>query len=503
MMEILDEWEIFKTLSDELKRNIRLAFVIDNSAIYVTKDDNVFGFGKNEEGFLGTGDMKSRTVHTKIEQLCGQNIQGLQFSKYTFFAISGSGSVFAWGRNYHGQLGLGTKQRTLIPTKIEGILGTKRVVQVACSSWHTLVLTSDREVVSFGFNHYGQLGLGHSDGQTRAQTLPKKLDFPAAGKVVTAIACLDLSSVALLDSGEVFAWGKNEYSILGYRDDDLEERNIPRKVPGLEGIAIRRIVCGKYHALALSNDGKVYSWGWNRDVQHGTGTFKDTHRPTLISGNCDRILDVAAHFESSVSAAVTEGNEVYLWGWFNDQKFRSPTKTSFKSLDEVFANIGYKALTFRPLRPKRYEPIQEKNIATEWPKNYFDDADTADVVFVVEGKKIHAHKTILMKRCDFFRAIEESNQREKIIEYYSFEAFYAFLKYFYTNEVDLNPDLLFELITLADFYEMPDLRKECLEIAQRDVLSVVNARANNDDALQLDVEEFKKFVLKFCKENNI
>ncbi|XP_065334376.1 RCC1 and BTB domain-containing protein 1-like [Cloeon dipterum] len=261
-----------------------------DGAIYVTKDDQVFGFGENGTGFLGTGDTEPRTEHTKIEQLCGQNIQELEFSNYTFFAISATGSVYAWGRNGNGQLGLGTKQDTLFPTKIEGILATKRVVQVACSDYHTLVLTSDREVFSFGRNYFGQLGLGHSDDQI----LPMKLDFPAAGRVVTTIACLIYSSVALLDSGEVLAWGENEDGILGH-NGDVEEQNIPRKVPGLEGITITKIVCGTNHALALSNDGKVYSWGWNKYGQLGNGTVKNSHEPTLISGIVCRYIKKDKH----------------------------------------------------------------------------------------------------------------------------------------------------------------------------------------------------------------
>ncbi|CAB3380825.1 Hypothetical predicted protein [Cloeon dipterum] len=504
MSDTLDKWEIFKTLSDELKRKIRLAVVFRGSAIYVTKDDEVFGFGKNEEGFLGTGDNLPRTEHTKIKQLCGQNIQELQFSECTFFAISASGSVFAWGNNEYGQLGLGTTQQTLIPTKIEGILGIKRVIQVACSYFHTLALTSDREVFSFGRNNFGQLGLGHKD----EQTLPVKLDFPLPGTVVTVIACLCLSSIALLDSGEVLAWGKNEDGILAL-NADVNEQNVPRQVPGLEGITITRIVCGANHVLALSDDGKVYSWGWNRDGQLGNGrTDEYSRQPTLISGNFGRIRDVAAHFESCVSAAVTEADEVYIWGSFfgSSQNIMSPTETLIESLDEVFAKIPNRAMTFRTLRPKSDEMIEEKT-ANEWPdwlKKAFNRADTADVVFVVEGKKIHAHKAILIMQCAVFETMfqgdwKESNQREQIIEIRSYDAFFAFLKYFYTNEVDLQPDLALELFALAHFYQMSDLQKKCLKIIKQGV-TVENAALVYDRAIQLATKELKEFVLNFSME---
>ncbi|CAB3377164.1 Hypothetical predicted protein [Cloeon dipterum] len=505
MSDLLNKWKIFQELSDELKRNIRLAVVFDGGAIYVTKDDQVFGFGRNEFGFLGTGDKQSRTEHTKIEQLCGQNIQDLEFSSETFFAISATGSVNAWGRNDNGQLGLGTKKDTWIPIKIERNLGTKRVVQVACSDDHTLVLTSDREVFSFGRNNFGQLGLGHKDDQT----VPIKLDFPATGGVVTAIACLCYSSIALLDSGELFAWGKNEAGILG-QSADVKEQNIPRKVPGLEGITIKRIVCGYSHALALTNDGKVYSWGWNGSGQLGNGTKQRSHEPTLIIGNFGRIRDVAAHYNYTISAAVTEADEVFAWGRFNGMPNLIPKKTSFTSLDEVFAKIpNYCAVTFRPLRLKLDdELIEEKNAANEspeWLKKHFDDVESADVVFVVEGKKIHAHKAILIMRCAVFKTMflgnwKESNESEQIIEHRSYDVFFAFLKYFYTNQVDLQPDLALELFDLAHFYQMTDLQKECLIIIKRGV-TVENAASIYDRAILLAAKELKEFVFKFCMDH--
>ncbi|CAB3387466.1 Hypothetical predicted protein [Cloeon dipterum] len=503
MSDSLDKWKIFRKLSDELKRNIRLAVVLRDGAIYVTKDDEVFGFGKNEEGFLATGDKLPRTEHTKIEQLCGQNIQGFQFSTYTFFAISASGSVFAWGSNCYGQLGLGTKQQTLVPTKVGGTLGTKRVVQVACSGMHTLALTSDREVFSFGHNDCGQLGLVQNEDQTR----PMKLDFPFSGKVVTAIACLCSSSVALLDSGEVLAWGSNNDDDIG---DDVRVLRIPRKVPGLYGIKITRIMSGANHALALSNDGKVYSWGWNKYGELGNGrTDEHCHQPTLISGNVKRVIrDVAAHYDCDLNAAITEADEVYIWGCFiNGQKILLPTETTFTSLDEVFAKLPLPAVTYRPLRPKLAE--ETKNASPEWLRKSFDDAATADVVFLVEGKKIHAHKAILLMRCATFRTLfqgglkvsRKSSEGEQIIEHHSYVAFYAFLKYLYTDEIDFPPHSAIELLGLAYLFHLPALQEKCGQSVKKDV-TVENAAAIFEEATNYEeLKDLEEYVFKFCLDH--
>ncbi|XP_065336572.1 RCC1 and BTB domain-containing protein 1-like [Cloeon dipterum] len=82
----------------------------------------------------------------------------------------------------------------------------------------------------------------------------------------------------------------------------------------------------------------------------------------------------------------------------------------------------------------------------------------------------------------------------------SYDLFFAFLRYFYTNQVDLQPDMALELFALAHFYQMPDLQKECMKIIKRG-LTVENAALIYDRAILLAAEELKEFVLKFCMEH--
>ncbi|XP_065346511.1 RCC1 and BTB domain-containing protein 1-like [Cloeon dipterum] len=166
-------------------------------------------------------------------------------------------------------------------------------------------------------------------------------------------------------------------------------------------------------------------------------------------------------------------------------------------------------MTFRPLRPKLAEPIiEEKNTANEspeWLRKSFDDFETADVVFVVEGKKIHAHKAILIMRCDVFRTIfqgdwTESNESEQIIEHQSYGAFYAFLKYFYTDDIDLPPDSALELLDLAHFYHLPVLQEKCGQLVKRGV-TVENAAAILEKAIYYESKDLEEYVFQFCLDH--
>ena len=73
--------------------------------------------------------------------------------------------VYAWGDSRHGQLGLGAQQMAATPTELRAF-SDRRVLAVACGSFHTLVLTEDRQVFACGWGEHGQLGLGRRSDVT-------------------------------------------------------------------------------------------------------------------------------------------------------------------------------------------------------------------------------------------------------------------------------------------------------------------------------------------------
>ncbi|XP_065334611.1 RCC1 and BTB domain-containing protein 1-like [Cloeon dipterum] len=332
-----------------------------------------------------------------------------------------------------------------------------------------------------------------------------KVGGPLNGKFVTAIACKMHASIALLDSGEVFAWGDNSDDILGLGPLEEMRISIPCKVPGLEEIS--KIVCGPRHAMALSRDGKLFSWGSNFDGEVGTGpTFELITRPTLIAENIGRIKDVAAsnYYEKKPCAAITETDVVFMWGQCRDAIIRSPTKTTFSSLDEVFAKVPTQAATCRALRPEQKQTCSSVNA---WLNHFFDDTESADFVFSVEGKKIHVHKLILSMRCAYFRSMykgswKESSTSEQTINEYSFTAFYNFLKFFYYDKIDLQPGSLaiFELVRLANFYQMEELQEICEKFMKSNT-SVGHAALIYETAVQYGFKELEEFSFSFCMKH--
>ena len=91
-------------------------------------------------------------------------MQKISVGGYHTLCVDKSGSIWAFGYNYYGQLGLGDTTERTTPTKLSWITHPK---SVACGYVHSMVLDSSGELWSFGYNGDGELGLG--DTMDRSQ----------------------------------------------------------------------------------------------------------------------------------------------------------------------------------------------------------------------------------------------------------------------------------------------------------------------------------------------
>merc|ERR1719424_992850 len=99
------------------------------------------------------------------------------------------------------------------PTRLPSPLGGERAVSVSAGGNHSLALT-DGGAWSWGGGAYGKLG--HGDGQN--QLLPKKIEA-FAGQRVVAVAAGGFHSLALTADGAVWTWGEGETGCLSHGED--------------------------------------------------------------------------------------------------------------------------------------------------------------------------------------------------------------------------------------------------------------------------------------------
>lgn len=193
--------------------------------------------------------------------------------------------VFAWGGNAHGQLGLGGTDPAEQPTALAlpEPFADHTVMSLAAGAFHNLALCSDGTILAWGRNQHGQLG----DGTTITRDRPVEVlrTGPLATRRVVAVAAGLNFSMALCEDGAVATWGWNAYGQLG--NDTLTSRSTPGalfwKAPAEVRYA-RAISAGGYHALALCTDGTVMGWGLNTYRQLGITTAgNEVTRPAFMT----------------------------------------------------------------------------------------------------------------------------------------------------------------------------------------------------------------------------
>ena len=238
------------------------------------------------------------------------------------------GGLAAWGYNNSGQLGNGTYTSSAVPVEVttSGTLAGKTVVAVATRGRFSLALTSDGGVFAWGSNDHGQLG----NGSNTDSSTPKAVTSSGilAGRTVVAIQANFAYSLALTSDGRVFSWGDNTYGQLG--DGTSTPSSVPVAVnPSgeLAGKTVVAITGGDYHSLALTSEGRVYAWGCNSEGELGNGTNNTSYAPVAIitSGAMANKTVVAIAAGAKHSLALTSDGYVFAWGYNADGELGNGT----------------------------------------------------------------------------------------------------------------------------------------------------------------------------------
>ena len=178
--------------------------------------------------------------------------------------LTSEGGVWTWGDGGNGQLGHGNTDHQNVPKRVGGLTN---VTDIAAGGDHSLAVGEGGVVYTWGSNSHGQLGLGdHGDGTDRL--VPTLVDGVNG---VVAVAAGAYHSLALSRDGTVMACGENDDGQLGLGDTD--DRDTFTVVPGLRGVV--DIDAGDDHTIAVTCEGEVWTWGKGRATGHG-GDDDDT-----------------------------------------------------------------------------------------------------------------------------------------------------------------------------------------------------------------------------------
>ncbi|KAJ4850298.1 hypothetical protein Tsubulata_025898 [Turnera subulata] len=199
-------------------------------------------YGKDRTTALSRGVMTSEGQNFRVP---GSYVKGIACGGRHSAVITDAGALLTFGWGLYGQCGQGSTDDELSPTCVSSLLGI-RIEGVAAGLWHTVCISADGDVYAFGGNQFGQLGTGGD----QAETLPRLLEAPSLENAHARIVSCGARHTAIITAdGKVFCWGWNKYGQLGL--GDVIDRNIPSQVT-IDGYVPRNIACGWWHTLLLA-----------------------------------------------------------------------------------------------------------------------------------------------------------------------------------------------------------------------------------------------------------
>ena len=331
----------------------------DTTITHPARPTPAFVWGYNNRAGLGLGHT-ARVPRPTTAWLPADTVDvqgGINFT----VALTADGALYAWGGNQYGQLGDSSTTIRREPTPV-ALPEHAKISAIAVGTDHVLALACDRQVLAWGRNHRGQIGIGStSDQHTPVVVLGHGIASIGAGNAISA---------AVTDQGELRVWGRNSFGQLGlapvlaprYGMDGLHEVHEHQLRPASavlpHGARAALADAGQRHLVVLTTDGKLLQFGidaagapragelavkpsWGRPVQICAGddfTLIRTDRGLLLAvgGNGDGQLGLGdlrprstpalvtlPHADGTVAdmwagarsgLAITTAHEVYTWG---------------------------------------------------------------------------------------------------------------------------------------------------------------------------------------------
>jgi alpha-tubulin suppressor-like RCC1 family protein len=208
-------------------------------SLALMSNGTVMAWGNNELGELGTGSVKSSTVPVAVKGLTG--VSAISAGGESSLALLAKGTVDAWGSNESDQLGYSTGEEVFsdVPAPVSGLSG---ITAIAEGYTHSLALTGSGTVMAWGEDAFGELGAGSTSP-------PRETPAAVPGlSGVTAVSAGRQDSVALLGGGSVMTWGTDTRGTLGNGTSGAASA-VPVTVLGIGKVA--DIAAGGTHALAF------------------------------------------------------------------------------------------------------------------------------------------------------------------------------------------------------------------------------------------------------------
>ena len=321
----------------------------------------VYCMGNNKNGCLGLGYASTNESESEEEDsgdetenkpqkhknfdgnfrpslgdLAGKLIRQVACGGNFTLALSEEGEVFAWGKGSSGALGTGSYQDEVAPKKImldqirseAGLhLVEEKARYIAAGERHSLAVSQSGKLYAWGNNDFGQLGIV-TKGTKKAPSSNTPQRLTSLKHPMDKVACGASHSAAISNEDRLFTWGANKNGQLGFTD--FANRFVPEQVTELKEESIRWVACGSNHTLVLTRAGEMYGFGNNTFNKLGCRDYKlhinKNLPPTKISlvpedeEESTKSEEAIMQVETSSNCSIALTSDGRIFTWGNNEK---------------------------------------------------------------------------------------------------------------------------------------------------------------------------------------
>lgn len=289
-------------------------------SVAVTPQGTVYVWGDNTQGQLGLGDNTNRSVPTLL--IPGVFAKKIAHNLYQTFIIDQQNDLYAMGLGQFGVLGNGGNVGVSVPTLVLGGYKWRDVITTPATAG-----IGDDPVVNYGINLDGDLYVWGASVMSGIGTVSSPV-LVGGGlkwkKVFTYSNNLgaERATYGITENGDLYAWGSNNTGQLGVNSTDAWKSS-PTLVPGgLKWTDIRMVPSNaggvSISIFGLTDSGQVFGWGYD-EGQLGNGVGSEIYRssPVLVIGGGTYVkigatVDSVGFYSGTVLGLRNDGT---IWGW--------------------------------------------------------------------------------------------------------------------------------------------------------------------------------------------
>ena len=307
--------------------------VVDMADMFVRKelflDANLWAWGGNSYGQLGNG---TYTINYSSPVQVGSltNWKQINGGNFYIFAIKTDGSLWTWGYNMYGGMGISPVNVAYSsPIQIGSLSNWK---QVSTNYAHTATIKTDGTLWTWGYNNIGQLG----NNTITMYSSPIQIGSLTNWK---QISVGQNHSVAIKTDGTLWSWGYNGYGQMG--NGTIINYSSPIQVGSLTNW--KYVSCGFYFSFVIKTDGTLWGCGQNNYGQLGNGINSVNYSSPIQIGILNNWKQISAGYQHA--AAVKNDGTLWTWGWNNGGQLGNGTVVNYSSPIQVGSLTNWKQVS--------------------------------------------------------------------------------------------------------------------------------------------------------------